>query len=798
MSNLVGDMKYAVRTLSRRPAFALVALFTLALGIGANAAIFSVVRGILLEPLPFRAPDRLVAFNAEKFISNAELLFLRDHARTLSGAAAISPGWSMALTGTGEPTQLTTARVSTNMLDVLGVRPLIGRTFSPNESTPGQDNVAILDHALWTERFGADAGVLGRSIVLDGTPYTIIGILPKGFEILGRPAQLWTPLVIDPDAWFHRGATAWFVGRLRDGVTIQQSRAELATLFPRMREELQYAPEYYRNVTLMPLHERSVGSVRTALLVLLSAVGFIVLIAGANVGNLLLMRTAGRRREIAVRTALGASRRRVVGQVLMESVVLALGGAVAGVAMGTFGLRVLRAALPPDTPRLGSIELDGTVLAVCTLLALAIGIGFGLAPAVLASRSDAQDSLRGARSVAGRAGGERARGTLVVAEVALTLVLVIGAGLMMRTLWSLMHVSAGFTPEGVLTMRVQPSSQRLNTSEKQVEYLNSLIGRVAGIPGVQSAGSIHHLPLGGFSWNADIDPEGRVRAPNETAVRAGWRVIAGDYFKTMGIPVIRGRTFNQSDTRSSLPVAIVNEELARAVWPGEDPIGKRFLAGNATRAGGAVTVVGVVGGVRHMSLDTPPGPELYRANSQTPMGAVTIVMRTNGDPLALASLAREAVHASDPDVPISEVRSLEQVMSTSVARPKLIMSLLLAFAGVGVILGAVGVYGVIAYAVGERRREIGIRIALGAEPRAVAGWVVMRGASYAGIGVAIGLVGALAATRVMRTLVFGVSTTDPVTFGGLSVFLVMVAALASYLPARQAARTDPMVALREE
>jgi predicted permease len=387
---------------------------------------------------------------------------------------------------------------------------------------------------------------------------------------------------------------------------------------------------------------------------------------------------------------------------------------------------------------------------------------------------------------------------LVVAEVALTLVLVIGAGLMMRTLWSLMHVSAGFTPEGVLTMRVQPSSQRLNTSEKQVEYLNSLIGRVAGIPGVQSAGSIHHLPLGGFSWNADIDPEGRVRAPNETAVRAGWRVIAGDYFKTMGIPLIRGRTFNQSDTRSSLPVAIVNEELARAVWPGEDPIGKRFLAGNATRAGGAVTVVGVVGGVRHMSLDTPPGPELYRANSQTPMGAVTIVMRTNGDPLALASLAREAVHASDPDVPISEVRSLEQVMSTSVARPKLIMSLLLVFAGVGVILGAVGVYGVIAYAVGEQRREIGIRIALGAEPRAVAGRVVMRGAAYAGLGVAIGLVGAFAATRVMRTLVFGVSTTDPMTFGGLSVFLVMVAALASYLPARQAARTDPMVALREE
>ena len=798
MLNLAGDLKYAVRALARRPSFAIVAILTLALGIGANAAIFSVVRGILFEPLPFRAPERLIAFNAEKFVANAELLFLRDNARTLSGAAAISPGWSMALTGTGEPTQLTTARVSTNMLDVLGVRPLIGRSFTPNESTPGRDNVAILDHSLWTERFGADPGVVGRSVTLDGSPYTIIGVLPKGFEILGKPAELWTPLVIDPTAWFHRGAIAWFVGRLRDGVTIEQSRAELATLFPRMREEFQYAPDAYRNVTLMPLHERSVGGVRMALLVLLSAVGFIVLIAGANVGNLLLMRAAGRRREIAVRTALGASRGRVVAQVLMESVVLAAGGAVAGVALGTFGLRVLRAALPPDTPRLASIELDGTVLAMCTVLALVIGIAFGLAPAILASRSNAQDSLRGARGVAGRAGGERARGTLVIAEVALTLVLVIGAGLMMRTLWSLMHVSAGFNPEGVLTMRIQPSSQKLNTSDKQVEYLNSLVASLAVIPGVQSAGSIHHLPLAGYAWFADIDPEGRARAPNETAVRSGWRVISGDYFKAMGIPVLRGRTFTPADTRTSLPVAIVNEEFARAVWPGEDPIGKRFTAGNVTRTSGAVTVIGVVGGVRHVTLDAAPGPELYRVNSQTPMGAVTLVMRTNGDPLALASLARAAVRASDPDVPISELRSLEQVMSTSVARPKLIMSLLLVFAGVGVILGAVGVYGVIAYAVGEQRREIGVRIALGAEPSSVAGAVVMRGVRYAAIGVAIGLVGALGATRVMRTLVFGVSATDPVTFGALSVFLIMVAALASYLPARQAARTDPMVALRQE
>jgi predicted permease len=795
---LAGDVRYAIRGLVRRPAFTIVAVLTLALGIGANAAIFSAVRGILLRPLPFRAPERLVAFNAEQFVSNAEVLFLRDNARTLSAVAAISPGWGMALTGTGEATQLTTARVSTNLLDLLGVRPMLGRTFVDGESTPGRETVAILGHALWVGRFGGDPSVIGRRIVLDGTPYSVIGVLPPAFEVLGKPADLWTPLVIDPTAWFHKGAVSWLVARLRDGTTLDESRAELATLFPRMREALDYAPDYYRNVSLVALQDRAVGSVRTALLVLLAAVGFIVLIAGATVGNLLLMRAAGRRREIAVRTALGASRPRVIAQMLVESVVLALGGAAAGIALGAVGVRVLRGTLPADTPRLASIALDAPVLAVCTALAILIGIGFGLAPAFLASGADVQDALRGARGVAGRAGGERTRGALVIAEVALTLVLVIGAGLMMRTLWSLSHVDAGFRAEGVLALRVQPSGDRYDTNQKRVDYVKLLLGRLAALPGVQSTGMIHHLPLAGYAWYANIDLEGRVRAPGEAPMRSGWRVIEGDYFRTMGIPLLRGRAFTPSDTRDATPVVIVNEAFARSAWPGDDPIGKRFTAGNATRGSGAVTVVGVVGGVRHVSLDAKPEPELYRPHAQTPMGAVTLALRTRGDRLALAGLARQTVQAVDADVPISEVRSLEQVMSESVARPRLIMALLLVFAGVGVVLGAVGVYGVIAYAVGERRREIGVRIALGAEPSRVAGSVVARGVRYASIGVVIGVAGALAVTRVMRTLVFGVSTTDPATFGLLSVFLIAVAAVASYLPARQAAKTDPMVALRNE
>ena len=795
---VAGDLRYAIRGLVRRPGFTAVAVLTLALGIGANAAIFSAVRGILLRPLPFRAPDRLVAFNTEQAIGNAELLYLREHARTLGSVAAISPGWGMALTGAGEATQLTTSRVSTNLLDVLGVRPLLGRTFQDAESTPGRETVALLGHALWVERFGSDPSIVGRTIMLDGTPYTVVGVLPPKFEVLRLPGDLWSPLVIDPTAWFHRGAISWFVGRLADGTTMDQSRAELRTFFPRMREAFDLAPDYYRNVTLVPLQERTVGNVRAALLVLLSAVGFIVVIAGANVGNLLLMRAAGRRREIAVRTAVGATRRRVVSQMLVESVVLALGGAAVGIVLGAVGVRVLRATLPPDTPRVSSITLDGPVLGVCTALAVLLGIVFGLAPALLTSRGDVQDALRGSRGVAGRAGGERTRGALVVAEVALTLVLVIGAGLMMRTLWSLSHVAAGFRPDGVLTLRVQPSGERYDTYAEQMEYVTTLLDRLAALPGVQSTGLIHHLPLSGYAWYSNIDLEGKVRAPNETPLRSGWRVIQGNYFQTMGIPLIRGRAFSRTDTREAPPVVIVSESFARAAWPGEDPIGKRFRAGNATRGTGPVTVIGVVGGVRHVSLDASPEPELYRPYSQTPMGALSIALRTRGDPLAVAAQARRTIQVIDANVPISDVRSLEQVMSVSVAQPRLIMWLLLVFAGVGLVLGAVGVYGVIAYAVGERRREIGVRIALGAEPGRVAASVLAQGVRYAALGVAIGLAGSFGVTRLMRTLVFGVSTTDPATFVGLSAFLVVVAALASYLPARQAAKTDPMVALRAD
>lgn len=797
MTSFAGDVRYAWRALRSRPGFSLIAILVLALGIGSNAAIFSAVRGVILRPLSFHAPEELVSFDAERFISNAELLYLRENAESFAGVAAISPGWGMALTGVGDATQLTTSRVSTNLLDVLGVRPMLGRAFRPEESDPGRTTVVLLGHSLWTTRFGGDTRVLDRQIVLDGTPYTVVGVLPAYFEVLGKPADLVSPLAIDPGAWFHRGAVSFMVARLDAGATLERARREIAVLLPRMQEALEYDAAHYRDVSLLSLHERTVGQVRPTLLVLLAAVALIVLNAGANVGNLLSMRAAGRRRETAVRRALGATGHRVVAQMLAESVLLALAGALLGVALGWAGVRAIRTMLPADMPRISAIALDWTVLGACAALAIVIGIAFGLAPALLAARSNVQEALRGARGAGGHAGGERARGALVVAEVALTLVLVIGAGLMMRTLWSLAHVAPGFQEAGVLTMRVQPTGERYATSALQRDYLRGVLDQLSALPGVRATGAIHHLPLSGYAWYSDVDLEDRPRAPGEAPMRSGWRLITGDYFRAMGIPLLGGRTFTEADAADATQVAIVSAAFARAAWPGKDPIGKRFQAGNATRTG-PVTVVGVVGGVRHVSLGAAPEPELYRPLSQASAGAMTIVARVAGEPMTLAPAARRAIQAIDANVPISEVRSLEQVTTGSVAAPRLIMVLMTVFAALGLLLGAVGMYGVIAYAVGERRREIGVRIALGAAPRRVAASVLLRGLRYAGIGVAIGLAGAFGATRLMQSLVYGVSITDPATFAAVAAFLVMVAALASWLPARQAARTDPMTAMRIE
>jgi putative ABC transport system permease protein len=791
----------SIRTLVRRPTLTVAALVTLAIGIGANTAVFSVVNAVLLRPLPYRDPDALVALWPQHYFSNAELLVMQANARVLESVATFSPGWGMALIGDGEAQQLNAARTSTNFFATIGVAPALGRAFLPEESRPGNDRVVILSDGLWRTRYGADRGILGRTIVLDGQPNEVIGVMPPGFEFVAR-TDLWAPLIIDPTAWFHRGGTAVGLARLRPGATLEQAHAELRSMIPAMQSELAASTEYGRDARVIGLREMIVGPVRGTFLVLLGAVGFIVLIAAANVGNLLLVRAAERRREIAVRTALGATRRHIVRLVLGESLTLSLGGTIAGLALGAAMLPVLRASLPATLPRIGEISLDLTVLVICATVSLTTAVLFAIAPTLLATHVDPQSALGSARGAdAGGRIGHKARAALVTAEVALAVVLVAGAGLMVQTLWRLTRVDPGFRSDRVVTLRLQPVTTRLDTPDKIRQYFRDVEGRLAGLPGTSAVGAIHHLPLSGIGWFADLEIEDKPVTPSAPKPRVGWRLIDGEYFKTMGIPMIAGRAFDDRDRTGSNPVVIVSEVLARQHWPGESPVGRRLRAGNATRDGGArepgwVTVVGVVGSVHHEALQQPAGPEIYRPIAQKSAGAMAIVMRTTADPTTILARVRETVRSIDADVPISDLRTLDDVISSSIARPRLVLWLLGLFAAVGLVLGAVGVYGVVAYAVSRRTHEIGIRMALGAGSHRIGRMVVGQGMRYALVGVTIGTIAALAVTRWMQTIVYDVRTTDPLTYATVAAIMLAVVSLASWIPARRAGRVQPVEALR--
>ena len=793
LQSALHDLRIAVRALRLRPAFTTTALLTLALGIGANTAVFSVVRAVLLKPLPYATPQELVGLWPGHFFSNAEMLYLQEHSQALERVELFSPGWSIALTGDGEPAQLVGARTSGGFFDGLGVRPVLGRSFTAEDSRPGSSDVVMLSYELWRSRFGGDPGAVGRRVTLDGLPHTIVGVMPPDFRFFRNDVQVWTPLTVDPAAWYHRGGTSIGIGRLAQGATAASALAELRTFIEPMREAFQYPVDYGEDVAVVSLHEMLVGDIRTTLYVLFGAVGFIVLIAVANVGNLLLVRAAERRREIAVRVALGAGRGGIVRQFLVESMALAAVGGALGLALGWLGVKALRRILPGDTPRLDEVSVDLTVLAVCAAVAAIAGILFGLVPALVAARTDPQGALRARTESSGGRAGERVRGSFVAAEIALAFVLVVGAGLMLRTLWNLSRVDPGFRSENVLTFSLQKAG---GGGERQ-RYYSEVVDRLTRIPGLRSAGAIHHLPLSGFSWYSDLDVEGRPLGPDQAPPRAGWRLILGDYFQAMGIPVISGRTFSHNDDSTAAPVAIVSQALADRIWPGESALGKRFTAGNATLRR-PVTVVGVVGNVRHDALAETPAIELYRPATQQLAGAMQYTVRTSGDPLALAATVREAVRSIDPNVPIANLRSLDAVIAQSVAGPRVVMSLLLVFALIGLALGAVGVFGVVAFAVSQRTHEIGVRIALGARGASIARMVVWSGARYALFGLVFGLGAALILSRAMRGLVFGVGTTDPATYVALAVVLFSVVVLASLIPAWRATQVDAMAMLRSE
>jgi putative ABC transport system permease protein len=799
LSSVAHDARLAFRSLRRRPGFTLVALVTMALGIGANTAVFSVVNGILLSRLPYREPTRLVTLGSS-FISNAELLYLREHLKSFETVATYSPGWGMALTSDGEPMQLTAAKISPDFLPMLGVAPVLGRAFTPEESAPGKGGVVLLDWGLWQSRFGADPGVVGRNISLDGQPFVVVGVMPRDFNFYrsgGGAAQLLVPVTFDPAAWYHRGQNAMAVARLSPGATAEGALAELRAHVPAIREALAYRPEYGRDFLVLPLRDFLVGPVRLMLMIVFSAVGFIMLIATVNVGNLLLVRASERRREVAVRIALGANRWRVVRGLSWESLIIAVGGAVLGLALAVAGVELLRHRLPENTPRLEAISVDGRVLALCAMLGMATAL-FGVFPALAATRSDPQDALRAGRSGdgAGQAGG-RLRGALVATEIAMALVLVIGAGLMLKTLWRLSQVDPGFQPDRAFAFRLQPTGDRLKSGAQTRQYFDQVFAGLRALPGVASVGGIHHLPMSGFNWWADIDVEGRPLAAGEPAPRAAWRIVAGDYMRAMGIPLVAGRGFDTRDDTTSERVALINDVFARRLFPGENPIGRRLNAGNATRREW-VRIVGVTGNVRQQSLDLAPDAEMYLPLGQVSMPFLNIVVRASGDPMSLAQAARRVVRQIDPTVPIADLRALDAVVRDSTSRQRLVLQLLVLFAALGLTLGAIGVYGVVAYTVTQRTREIGLRMALGARRESVVRLVLGHGLWYETIGLAVGIVAAVAATRAMRSIVFDVSPTDPATYSVVAVFVLLVAALAGWIPARRAARVDPMVAMRGE
>jgi predicted permease len=794
---LLHDLRLAVRSLAGRPAFTATAILLLALGAGANAAVFSVVRGVLLRPLPFERPAGLVAIWPDESVSNEEIGFWRDRARSFDAVTGIAPGWLMALVAEGgEPLKITGAKVGGNFFTTLGVGAALGRTIVPGDDTVGRERVAVITDRLWRQRFAADPAVIGRSVLIDQVAHEVVGVMPPGFEVLGRLTEVWVPLPFAPGTSGHRTTFSVALGRLRDGVTVESASRELAALTPEMRRTLGRADDWGRTIHAASLQGTTTRTVRPALTLLLAAVGLVLLLGAANLGTLVLGRSIERARELAVRTAIGASRRQLVRQLLVEQAVLAVSGALAGLAIAYGLLPVLVARLPADVPRQAEIALDGAVFAAVLAAAVALAVIVGVAPAVVALRSGVHPLLR-QRHGADTPGRQRALGGLVAAQVALALVLGIGAGLMLRSMWNLQHVDPGFDPEGVLAFRVQTTS-KYRALPVGLPYLRQVGDRLAALPGVTAVGAIGHLPLSGYSWNIGVSRPDRPLPPGVSPQQIGWRFVWGDYFEAMRIPLVTGRRLTSGDRSDAPPVVVVNEAMARAFFG--DPaaaLGQRLVQHGGGRDGETVLeVVGVVGDVRHEGLETPPQPEMFAPLEQTFMFPMHMVVRTAGDPAALAGAARQAVYDVDAAVPVADLQPLPALLASTLGRPRLLAALLSVFAAAGVLLSVIGLYGLMAVRVRQREREIGIRMALGATADRVVADVLQRGLRQAGAGLIVGVPAAFALARFMGSVVYGVSPRDPATFVVLPLLLAVVALAACWLPARRAARTDPVVAIR--
>jgi len=815
-SAILQDLRYAARALRRSPAFTAIAVLTLALGIGANTAIFSVVNGVLLRPLPYTEPDRLVrvftAFRGsgvERYaVSQPEFMDYKGLARAFENAAAYA-GTGLTLTGgcaagssACEPERVRAVAATRDLFPVLGIAPERGRNFEGDEGRQGREPVVIVTHEFWQNRFGGEPALLGRTLTLNGIARRVVGILPAGVDF--QRAEAFIPIFINPDSMTGRGANYLSaIARLGAGVTVEQAQRELNALTRRSVEQYPgaYPASMGYGATVVSMRDEMVGDVRPALLILVGAVGLVLLIACANVANLLLARGEARQREIAVRLALGASRARILLQLLTESVVLALAGAVGGVLFAWWGMKTLLAINPQAIPRLEEIRIDGTVGLVTLALALLTGIIFGLAPAMQLLRGELHSSLKeGSRGGSTSGQQQRLGRALVIGEIALAVVVVIGAALLVRSFWTLRGTDPGFRAANVLAVDLAIPASRYDQGATTI-YYRDLIERMAALPGVRAAAAASDLPPVSDGNNWDITIAGRPRVSGQAAPSPQVRVVTRDYFNVLSIATVRGRIFGAEDSPASMPVAVINETMARTLWPDSDPVGQQF---RFARELPWVTVVGVSRDVRSMGLSEPVPMELYLLHEQLPTAAGTTeramyaVLRTAVDPLSLATPARTVVRELDPLVAIVGIRSMTQMVDLSVARPRFTMLLLVVFGCVAFVLAAIGVYGVMSYAVKRRAREIGIRMALGARPGDVLRLVVGQGMRLALAGLGVGIAGALLATRLMASLLYGVSATDPLSFAAIALLLAAVALLATWLPARRAVRTDPTLALREE
>jgi putative ABC transport system permease protein len=802
MGQLIQDLKYSARMLTKNPGFTAVAVLTLALGIGANTAIFSVVNAILLRPLPYKDPGQLVQIwetnplrGFPEFPASPPNFFdWRDQNHSFSQISAVQYD-DYNLTGAGAPIRVFGIDVTPNIFALLGAKPELGRVFTETEDDPKNSKVAMIGHSLWQTQFGSDPSIIGRTIVLDAKSYTVVGVMPASFRYPEADTQIWSPLILPEDSKTARGAH-WLsvVARLKPGISFDQAQAEMQTIAGRLENQYPASNKDW-NVFLRPLRKEVIGNIQTALLVLLGAVGLVLLIACSNVANLQLARTSARRREIAIRAALGAGRRRIVRQLITESLLLAVVGSALGLLLAWWGTAALLKLDTEGIPRQSEIGIDGSVLLFTAGVAFITSLLFGLVPAMQSASLDLTTTLKEGTGSRGSSAG-RFRQILVVSEVALAMVLLVGGGLLVRSFTRLLNVSPGFNPENILTFRVQLPDAKYPKKEDNQAFFRELFARVGALPGVESVGSTLSLPLTNNASNLQFRLDGQAQDPGTKPSSAQYNIVSPDYFRTMGIPVLRGRVFTAADTNDSQPVLVINQAMARRFWPDTDPIGQRIVVSD--RQSAPREIVGVIGDIRQTALDKAANPEMYTCLFQKGVGSASLVVRSKMAPLSLTSAVTEQVHSLDKDLPVQGVLSMEEVIGTSVGSRRFSTYLFTLFSLLALVLATVGIYGVMSYNVAQGTREIGIRMAIGARPLDVLKLVLGAGMRQVLLGAAIGIVGALLLTRFLASLLYGVTAYDPVTFAGVVILLAGVALAACYIPARRAMRVDPMIALRYE